>query len=176
MGTVFCFTVALYWASQPILDVIIEANWRFKMTKTNYKSSLNISFMLPAVGLFNRIAVKFPVIGENILNLSNKMIGKALPKLTFLGFRKEATYENAIWNWENFLGLIGADYTVENDTPDSRIYTIFKCPAGYCRIEHLGACQCTMKLDHSLVESSGAKLVVEKRFPIDGICIEKIIR
>ncbi len=144
--------------------------------KKNNKTTWNISFMLPAVGLFNRIVIKFPFLGNIILSLSNKMTGKILPNLTFLGFRKEATYENAIWNWENFLSLIGADYTVENGSYDSRIYTIYKCPAGYCRLEHLSACQCTMELDHSLVESSGAKLVVEKRFPIDGICIEKIIR
>lgn len=146
------------------------------MMKTNDKTSLNVSFMIPAVGLFNRIVIKLPILGKNILNLSNKMIGKLLPNLTFLGFRKETTYENAIWNWENFLSLIGADYTVENDSSSSRIYTIYKCPAGYCRLKHLGACQCTMELDHSLVESSGAKLVVEKRFPIDGVCIEKIIK
>jgi hypothetical protein len=31
-----------------------------------------------------------------------------------------------------------------------------------------------MELDHRLVESSGGKLIVEKRFPLDGICIEKV--
>jgi hypothetical protein len=145
------------------------------MMKTDDKTSWDISFMIPSVGLFNRIIIKLPILGKSILSLSNKMIGKMIPNLTFLGFRKEATYENAIWNWENFLSLIGADYTVENDSPDSRIYTIYKCPAGYCHLGHLNACQATMKLDHSLVESSGAKLIVEKRFPIDGVCIEKII-
>jgi hypothetical protein len=32
-----------------------------------------------------------------------------------------------------------------------------------------------MKLDNSLVENSGARLVVDKRFPIDGVCVERIV-
>ncbi|MDM8516813.1 hypothetical protein QUF76_11485 [Desulfobacterales bacterium HSG16] len=147
------------------------------MTKTNNaKVSWNISFVTPVVGLLNRSVLRFPVLGKNFLALSNKMIGKLLPNLAFLGFRKEANYENAIWNWEIFLNLIGAEYKVEEISEDSKIYTFKKCPAGYCRSEHLNVCKATMELDHSLVESSGAKLIVEKRFPIDGICVEKIIR
>jgi hypothetical protein len=140
------------------------------------KTGWNISFMIPAVGYFNRLVLKLPFLGKIFLDLSNRLIGKMLPYFTILGFRKEASYANAIWNWENFLGLIGADYTVEIGSPESRTYTIHKCPAGYRRLEHLGACRCTMALDHGLVERSGAKLVVDKRFPIDGICIERVLR
>jgi hypothetical protein len=33
-----------------------------------------------------------------------------------------------------------------------------------------------MELDNSLIESSGAKLIVDKRFPIDGICVERVVK
>jgi hypothetical protein len=143
---------------------------------SNAKASWDMSFVIPVIGFINRMIIKIPILGKRLLPFSNKMIGILLPNLTFLGFRKGATYENAIWNWEIFLSLIGAQYSAEEISQDSKVYTILKCPAGYCRIEHLKACEATMELDHSLVKKSGAKLIVEKRFPIDGICIEKIIR
>jgi hypothetical protein len=110
------------------------------------------------------------------VGLTNKALGRLLPKLSFLGFRKEASYENAVWNWEIFLKLIGAEYDVEVKSPQSRIYNIKKCPAGHCRLEHLDACNATMELDNSLVENSGEKLIVDKRFPIDGICVERVVK
>ncbi len=143
---------------------------------SNAKASWNLSFIIPVLGFTNRMIIKIPFLGEKLLPFSNEMIGKLLPNFTFLGFRKGATYENAIWNWELFLSLIGAQYNAEEVSQDSKVYTIVKCPAGYCRIEHLNACEATMELDHSLVKKSGAKLIVEKRFPTDGVCIEKIIR
>ncbi len=145
------------------------------MTKI-LRTSLDISFMLKAFGFVSRMFVKVPVLGKSTIGFSNKMIGNVLPNLKFFGYRKEATYENAVWNWENFLDIIKADYDVEIDSQNSRTYTIYKCPAGYCRLEHLNACQATMELDHCLVAKSGAKLIVEKRIPTDGICIEKIIK
>jgi hypothetical protein len=147
------------------------------MTETNYpKSSWNISFIIPIIGFINKIIVKIPFIGRTLLSFSNRMTGKSLPYFTFLGFRKAATYENAIWNWEIFLSLIGAKYSAEEISPDIKVYTIFKCPAGYCQKRHLDACKVTMEIDSNLVKRSGAKLIVEKRFPIDGVCIEHVIR
>ncbi|MDJ0765747.1 MAG: hypothetical protein QNJ97_22375 [Myxococcota bacterium] len=143
--------------------------------KTNDKPSWSIGMMIPLSGFFNRVVVNVPILGKRIIGMSNNIFGKALPRLSFLGFRKEKSYENAIWNWEIFLHLIGAEYTVEETEDNLRTYTISKCPAGYCHSGHLNACLATMELDHSLVESSGARLVVEKRFPIDGVCIEKIV-
>jgi hypothetical protein len=32
-----------------------------------------------------------------------------------------------------------------------------------------------MELDSSLVENSGAKLLVDKRFPLDGVCVERVV-
>jgi len=128
----------------------------------------------PYFGSYCRGVVRIPLLGRT-LGLTNKVFGRLLPKLSFLGFRKEASYENAVWNWEIFLKLIGAEYEVEVISPQSRLYNIKKCPAGHCRLEHIDACNATMELDNSLVESSGAKLIVDKRFPIDGICVERVV-
>ncbi|MGB5218110.1 MAG: hypothetical protein WBN66_07410 [Smithella sp.] len=129
---------------------------------------------IPFWRTYFRLVVKIPLIGKTI-GPTNKLVGRLLPKLSFLGFRKEGSYENAIWNWEIFLKLIGADYDVESTSPQSKTYYIKKCPAGHCRLEHLDASMVTMELDNSLVENSGAKLIVDKRFPIDGICVEKVV-
>ena len=142
--------------------------------KTVDKLSRITSRTLPFWGLYFRCMVKIPLLGRTV-GLTNKMLGRLLPKLSFLGFRKEASYENAIWNWEIFLKLIGAEYDVEVTLPQSRLYTIKKCPVGHCRLKHLDACNATMELDNSLVENSGATLVVDKRFPVDGICVERIV-
>ena len=138
--------------------------------------SWNVSLVIPAIGFWNRMMVKIPFLGERLLVMSNKMTGKILPNLTFLGFRNDASFDNAIWNWELFLSMIGADYDIGESSADSKLYIIKKCPAGYCRPSHLTACRATMALDHSLVESSGAKLMVEKRFPTDGVCVEKVVK
>ena len=134
-----------------------------------------ISKTIPFWGSYFRIVVRIPLLGRTV-GLTNKALGQLLPKLSFLGFRKEASYENAVWNWEIFLKLIGADYDVEATASYTRIYNIKKCPAGHCRLEHLDACNATMELDNSLVESSGAKLIVDKRFPTDGICVERVVK
>ena len=102
-----------------------------------------ISKTIPFWGSYFRIVVRIPLLGRTV-GLTNKALGRLLPKLSFLGFRKEASYENAVWNWEIFLKLIGADYDVEAISPQSRIYNIKKCPAGHCRLEHLDACNATM--------------------------------
>ena len=44
-----------------------------------------------------------------------------------------------------------------------------ECPARHCRLDHLDGCNATMELDKSLVLSSGARLIVDKQFPIDTI-------
>ncbi len=142
--------------------------------QTSNKSSRIIARTIPFWGKYFRIAVKISLLGKMTV-MSNKALGWFLPKLSILGFRKEASYENAIWNWEIFLDLIGADYDVESTSPQSKTYYIKKCPAGHCRLQHLEACKVTMELDNSLVENSGAKLIVDKRFPIDGICVEKVV-
>lgn len=129
---------------------------------------------IPFWGWYFRVAVKVPLVGK-ITALTNKALGKLLPKLSFLGFRREASYENAVWNWEIFLKLIGAEYDAETTSPQSKIYYIKKCPARHCRLEHLDACKVTMELDDSLVENSGARLIVDKRFPLDGICVERVV-
>ena len=134
-----------------------------------------IAKTIPFWGKYFRLAVKIPLVGK-ITALTNKLLGRLLPKLSFLGFRKDASYENAIWNWEIFLKLIGAEYDAEVTSPQSKIYYIKKCPAGHCRLEHLDACKVTMELDNSLVKNSGAKLVVDRRFPLDGICVEQIVK
>lgn len=142
--------------------------------KTTDKISPIISKTIPFWGKYFRLAVKIPLL-RKMTGVSNKALGWLLPKLSFLGFRKEASYENAIWNWELFLKLIGADYDAEITSPQSKIYYIKKCPAGHCRLNHLDACKITMELDNSLVENSGARLIVDKRFPLDGICVERVV-
>ena len=139
------------------------------------KKEVLIAKTIPLLGSFFRIVVKIPLLGRTI-GITNKALGRLLPKFSFLGFRKEASYENAVWNWEIFLKLIGAEYDAEAISPQSKIYNITKCPAGHCRLEHLDACQATMELDSSLVESSGARLVVDKRYPLDGICVERVVQ
>jgi hypothetical protein len=133
-----------------------------------------IAKTIPFFGSYIRAVVRIPFLGR-MIGSTNKALGRLLPNLSFLGFRKEASYENAIHNWELFLKLIGAQYDVEETSPASRLYTIKKCPAGYCRPKHLDACAVTMELDNSLVERSGAKLIVDKRAPIDGICVERVV-
>lgn len=142
--------------------------------KKESKLSWVISKTAPYFGSYCRCVVKVPLLGRTV-GLTNKMLGRLLPKLSFLGFRKEASYENAVWNWEIFLKLIGADYDAETTSPQSKTYYIKKCPAGHCRLEHLDGCKATMELDNSLVENSGARLIVDKRFPIDGVCVERLI-
>ena len=142
--------------------------------KTEIKFSGIISKTIPFWGSYFRLVVRIPLLGRTI-GLTNKALGRLLPNLSFLGFRKETSYENAVWNWEIFLKLIGAEYDVEATSPNSRIYNIKKCPAGHCRLEHLEACKATMELDNSLVERSGARLIVEKRFPIDGVCVQRLV-
>jgi hypothetical protein len=138
------------------------------------KKEVLIAKTIPFWGSYFRGMVRIPLLGRTV-GPTNKLLGRLLPKLSFLGFRKEASYENAFWNWEIFLKLIGAEYDVEATSPQSRLYTIKKCPAGHCRLEHLDGCNATMELDNSLVESSGARLIVDKRFPIDGVCVERIV-
>jgi hypothetical protein len=133
-----------------------------------------VSKNAPVFGWVCRGIMKIPMAGK-VLGWSNRTMGKILPSLSFLGFRNEASYENAVWNWEVFLRLIGAAYRVDETSPFERIYTITKCPAGHCRLEHLPACRATMELDNSLVERSGARLIVDKRLPVDGVCVERIV-
>jgi hypothetical protein len=142
--------------------------------KREDKLSRITSKAIPFFGFYFRSMVKIPLLGRTA-GPTNKLLGGLLPKLSFLGFRKEASFENAVWNYEIFLKLIGAQYDVETTSPQSRPFIIHKCPAGHCRLEHLDACVATMELNHSLVESSGAKLIVDRRFPLDGVCIEKVV-
>jgi hypothetical protein len=142
--------------------------------KTGVEPSGIIAKTIPFFGLCIRGAVRIPLLGK-ILGSTNKALGRLLPRLSFLGFQKEASYENAIHNWEIFLKLIGAQYHVEEASPGSRLYTISKCPAGYCRSAHLDACTVTMELDNSLIKRSGARLIVDKRSPLDGICLERLV-
>ena len=139
------------------------------------RTSKAIAKTIPFWGAYFRIVAKIPLMGK-IVGLTNKGLGKLFPRLSFLGFRKEASYENAVWNWEVFLKLVGAEYEVQIDSPKSRTYNFNKCPAGHCRPEHLDACKVTMELDNSVVESSGARLVIDKRIPADGVCIQKIVK
>lgn len=143
--------------------------------KSDTSSSGFIAKTIPFWGAFFRLAVKIPVMGKTV-GMTNRALGRLLPSLSFLGFRKEATYENAVWNWEVFLKLIGAQYDTESMSEESKIYNIRKCPAGHCSMGHLAACTATMELDNSLVESSGGRLMVDKRFPVDGICVERVVR
>jgi hypothetical protein len=152
----------------------IQTVWRDAIMQSEIKYSGAISRTIPFWGSCFRLAVKIPLAGK-MVGMTNKSLGRLLPSLSFLGFRKEASYENAIWNWEIFLKLIGAEYDAETISPQSKLYNIRKCPAGHCRLEHLEACKVTMELDNSLVESSGGRLIVDKRFPTDGICVEKIV-
>lgn len=142
--------------------------------KSETGSSGFIAMTVPFWGALFRLAVKVPVMGT-MAGMANRALGRLLPGMSFLGFRREASYENALWNWEVFLGLIGAEYDAQTLSPDTRLYNIRKCPAGHCEPGHLEACRVTMELDSSLVESSGAKLVVDRRIPVDGICVEKIV-
>lgn len=134
-----------------------------------------ITKTIPLWGKYFRLAVRIPLLGKTVGPI-NKLVGRLLPQLAFLGFRKEASFENAVQNYKIFLKLIGAQYDVEETSPQSRPFIIHKCPAGHCCIEHLDACNATMELNHSLVENSGAILVVDKRSPLDGICVERVVK
>ncbi len=127
------------------------------------------------VGWQNRLLVRVPAAGKKMVEGSSRALGKLLPSLGFLGFRKQPSYENALWNWEVFLALLGAEYEKETPDPQRNVYTFRRCPAGYCRQDHLAACEATMQLDYNLVERSGAGLVVEKCIPRDGVCVETLV-
>ena len=127
------------------------------------------------VGLLNRALVRIPGIGKKMVSVTSSSLGKIAPYLGLLGFRKDPSYDNAIWNWEIFLDLVGAEYEKETVSAGKTIYTIHRCPAGYCNPNHLDACEATMELDSNLVRKSGAELIVEKRIPIDGVCVEVVV-
>ncbi|MBN2158298.1 MAG: hypothetical protein JW807_02805 [Spirochaetes bacterium] len=133
-----------------------------------------IAKTIPLWGIFFRAAVQIPGMGKAV-GSANRALGRLLPRLSFLGFRREPSYENAVWNWEVFLRLIGAEYDFQTLSPESKLYNIRTCPAGHCEPEHLEACRITMELDASLVESSGGRLIVDRRIPMDGICVEKVV-
>lgn len=142
------------------------------------KVSLASKIMKPVVvivGMNNRLLVRVPVVGKKMVEATSWLIGKLAPHIAFLGFRKEPSYENALHNWEIYLDLIGAEYEKGVRGTQENVYTFRKCPAGFCSCEHADACDATMVLDHVLVESSGARLKVDKRIPIDGICVEAIV-
>ncbi|MDD3717782.1 MAG: hypothetical protein PHP28_03855 [Actinomycetota bacterium] len=127
------------------------------------------------VGAQNRLMVRVPG-GKAMVGAMNRALGKLLPRLSFLGFRKDPSYENALHNWETYLVLVGAgDYEKETRGPRENVYTFHKCPAGFCRSAHADACDATMVLDHSVVESSGARLRVDKTIPVDGVCVEVVV-
>ena len=127
------------------------------------------------VGMQNRLLVKIPVVGKKLAAGMSRTVGKLMPRLSFMGFRKEPSYENAIYNWENFLDQLGAEYEKEIRGPREIAYTFRKCPAGFCNSKHAEACDATMELDRNLVANSGARLRLEKTIPVDGICVEIIV-
>lgn len=131
--------------------------------------------VVKVVGAQNRLMVRVPG-GKKMVEVSGKALGKLLPRLSYLGFSREPSYENALHNWEIYLALVGAGgYEKEARGPEENVYTFRKCPAGFCTREHADACDATMVLDHSVVANSGARLRVEKTIPVDGICVEAVV-
>jgi len=64
-------------------------------------SSLVSKVMKPVVtmvGLQNRLLVQVPVVGKKMVESSSTALGKLAPRLSFLGFRNQPSYENALWN------------------------------------------------------------------------------
>ena len=131
--------------------------------------------ILPFLGVYFRMGVKVPLLRKMIF-FTNGAVGRLIPNLSFLGFRKEKSYENALWNWELYLRLVGADYELQENDVGEKIYIFKKCPVGNCCRKHIDACKATMAVDHNVVEISGAKLILEKTIPVDGICVERIAR
>ena len=129
----------------------------------------------PVIGALNRALVKVPLVGEKMVAGAGKSLGKLTARNKMLGFKTESSYENALYNWELFLELIGAEYKKDDLGPTAKVYTFVRCPAGYAESEHLSACIATMELDRSLVSTSGGQLIIEKRIPIDGICAVRIV-
>ncbi|MCX5859448.1 MAG: hypothetical protein NT056_06075 [Proteobacteria bacterium] len=127
------------------------------------------------IGVFNRALVKIPLVGEKMVAGTSKSLGRLTARNRMLGFRTDPSYENALFNWELFLELIGAEFKKDDLSPTAKIYTFVRCPAGYTEPEHLGACVATMELDQSLVSTSGGQLIIEKRIPIDGLCAVRIV-
>lgn len=129
----------------------------------------------PVIGVLNRVLVKVPLVGEKLVAGTSKSLGKLTARNKALGFKTEPSYENALYNWELFLELLGAEFKREDLSPTAKVYTFVRCPAGYSEPEHLSACVATMELDQSLVSTSGGQLIIEKRIPIDGLCAVRIV-
>jgi hypothetical protein len=127
------------------------------------------------IGVFNRALVRIPLVGEKMVAGTSKSLGRLTARNKMLGFKTDPSYENALFNWELFLDLIGAEFKKQDLSPTAKIYTFVRCPAGYTEPEHLGACVATMELDQSLVSTSGGQLIIEKRIPIDGLCAVRIV-
>jgi len=127
------------------------------------------------IGVFNRALVKIPLVGEKMVAGTSKSLGRLTARNKMLGFKTDPSYENALFNWELFLELIGAEFKKDDLSPTAKVYTFVRCPAGYTEPEHLGACVATMELDQSLVSTSGGQLIIEKRIPIDGLCAVRIV-
>lgn len=139
------------------------------------KTSKILKSITPVIGVLNRALVKVPLIGEKMVAGSSKSLGKLTARNKMLGFKTDPSYENALYNWELFLELIGAEFKKDDLNPTAKVYTFVRCPAGYTESEHLGACVATMELDQSLISTSGGQLIIEKRIPIDGICAVRIV-
>jgi len=63
--------------------------------QTSDRASRIIATTIPFWGWYFRLAAKIPLAGK-ITGLTNKALGKLLPELSFLGFRKEASYEGTL--------------------------------------------------------------------------------
>ena len=129
----------------------------------------------PVVGILNRAMIRVPLVGEKLVVGAGKSLGRLTARNRALGFRTEPGYENALYNWELYLELLGADYQKKDAGPTDKIYTFIRCPAGFTEPEHLAACAATMELDQALVETSGARLIIEKRIPEDGMCSVRLV-
>ena len=61
----------------------------------------------PVIGVINRVLVKVPLVGEKMVAGTSKSLGRLTARNKLLGFKTEPSFENAIYNWELFLELIG---------------------------------------------------------------------
>ncbi|MDD5222503.1 MAG: hypothetical protein PHE84_00810 [bacterium] len=141
----------------------------------NNRTSKILKNSTAVIGALNRALVRIPLVGEKMVAGPSKSLGRLTARNKILGFKTDPSYENALFNWELFLELIGAEFQKKDLSPTVKIYTFLRCPAGYTEPGHLGACAATMELDRSLVSTSGGQLIIEKRIPIDGLCAVRIV-
>jgi len=89
--------------------------------KTVIKTSGIISKTIPFFGLYIRGVVRIPLLGR-MLGSTNKALGRLLPNLSFLGFRKEASTKTLFGTGKFFSSSLELNTTWKKLLQSQKLY------------------------------------------------------